>query len=520
MRWLLYIGFLLSAGWVISQQNTLLLHSYFKDQLFDNSRNNRYNGGSFLPAFESDYDLNYVIRDSSKQYYELTEILFKKHLIEVKGSNYFLTISPVADLAYGKDLEDTNVRKLFQNTRGVFIEGDLFKNFSFSTAIFENQGRFSNYESAYYSSIGELYPNQINGVYTTQNAVIPGSARTKPFNKDGFDYGYATGNIIYRPHPSITLSAGNTSHFIGEGHRSLFMSDNSVPAPFLRGTFKISDKIQFNYLRMRLFNLMRRPVSTTVESYYESKAYSINYLSFKPNSKFSVSLFEGVIWSRGDSIVSRPANPLFYNPVPILSRLILSDTVVNSVLGIDVSLPILQGHRFYGQFAIGNLNPKSIAFQLGYRGYSLFGIGGLMAQLEYNNVSSGMYQSSNQRLNYSHYNLPMAHVKGNSFQEFVFRCNYEWKRLYADLKTIYYVVSDHSPLALLPVVKTLPADAGMDGNILHNTLEVGYRFNRKMNLTIFGNWQLRNYDLEPDHLKNGLVFVGLRTGINNHYNDF
>ena len=520
MKWLLNIVSLFVMGWAFSQQNTLLLHSYFKDRLFDNSRSNSYKGSSFLPAYESEYDLNYIIRDSSKQYYELTEILFKKHLIEVKGSNYSLTISPVADLAMGKDREDTNIRKLFQNTRGVFIEGDLLKNFSFSTSIFENQGRFSNYESSYYSSVGELYPNQSAGKYTTQNAVIPGSARTKPFNIDGFDYAYATGNIIYRPHRSITLSAGNTSHFIGDGYRSLLLSDNSVPAPFIRGTFRLSDKLQFNYLRMRLFNLMRRPVSTTVESYYESKAYSVNYLTFKPNQKFSVSLFEGVIWSRGDSIVSRPAHPMFYNPVPLISGLILPDSVVNSVIGVDLSVPFHKGQRVYGQFAIGNLDPEKIAFQLGYRGYNIFGTRDLMVQLEYNNVSSEMYQSNNQRLNYSHYNLPMAHVKGNSFQEFVFRCNYEWKRLYADLKTIYYVVSDHSPLALLPVLKTLPEETSKDGTILHNTVEVGYRFNRKMNLTIFGNWQLRNYDLEPDQLKNSLVFIGLRTGINNHYNDF
>ncbi|MFN5786772.1 MAG: hypothetical protein ACK46O_11665 [Flavobacteriia bacterium] len=520
MKWSVNIVFLLSAAWIFSQQNSLLLNSYFKDQLFNNARNKSYHGSSFLPAFETEYDLNNIIRDSSKQYYELTEILFKRHLIEVKGPNYYLTISPAADLLIGKDREDTNIRKLFQNTRGIFIEGDLMKNFSFSTSIFENQGRFSNYESNYYSAVGELYPNQNSGKYTTQNAVIPGSARTKPFNVDGFDYAYATGNIIYRPHRAITLSAGNTSHFIGDGYRSLLLSDNSVPAPFFRGTFRISDKLQFNYLRVRLLNLLRRPVSTTVESYYESKAYSVNYLTFKPNTKFSVSLFEGVVWSRGDSIVSRPANPMFYNPVPLISGLILPDSVANSVIGIDLSVPFYKGHRVYAQFALGNLNAKKTALQMGYRGYNLFGTRDLLVQIEYNNVSSGMYQSGNERLNYSHYNLPMAHVKGNSFQEFVFRANYGWNRIYADLKMVYYLVSEHSPLALLPVAKPLPADTGKDGTIFHNSIEVGYRFNRKMNLTIFGNWQLRNYDLNPDRVKNNLLFFGLRTGINNHYNDF
>lgn len=503
-----------------SQQNTLLLNSFFKDHLLDNSVSKPFRGTSFLPAFESEYDLNYAIRDSSKQYYELTEILFKKHLFEARGSNYFITISPVADLARGKDREDTNVRTLFQNTRGILVEGDLFTNFSFSTAIFENQARFSNYETAYYSSIGELYPNQSNGKYTTQNAVIPGSARTKPFDTDGFDYGYAVGNIVYKPHRSILICAGNTSQFIGDGYRSLFLSDNSVPAPFFRTVLKISDKLQFNYMRMRLMNLMRRPVSTSAESYYESKAFSVNYLTYQPTSKIALSLFEGVIWSRGDSITSVKANPLFYSPVPGIAGFILDQQQVNSILGLNLSILPAKGHRLYGQFAIGNLGGDKIAYQLGYRGYALGGIKNLFVQLEYNNVSKDMYQSANSRLNYSHYNLPLAEVKGSGFQEFIIRSNYEWKRIYADLKFIYYILQkNYSETSLLPVQKSI-ASPHEGGTIQHTQLEIGYRFNRKMNLSIFGSVTLRNYDVDPSLNKATLLLFGLRTGINNHYSDF
>lgn len=173
MRKLIPYLFLILAFQSFCQQNSTLLHSYFKDQLYNNSRSNAYQGSGFLPVMESEYNLTEIIRDSSKQYYDFTEKVFKKHVIEVKGSNYFLTISPILDLSMGKDRSDTNERRLFQNTRGVFVEGDLYKNFSFSTAIYENQGRYSNYETAYYSSLGELYPNQSAGKYTTQNAVIP-----------------------------------------------------------------------------------------------------------------------------------------------------------------------------------------------------------------------------------------------------------------------------------------------------------------------------------------------------------
>ena len=211
---ILTYGLLIIAIQSFAQQNTQLLHSYFKDQLFNNSRSEVYVGSSFLPVIESEYNINYIIRDSSKQYYDFTEVLFKKHLLEAKGENYKLTISPIFDFAMGKDLKDTTHSTLFQNTRGLFIEGDLLKNFSFMTSVYENQSRFNQYETSYYSSLGEMYPQGTN--YITQNAVIPGAGRTKPFKTNGFDYAYAIGNIVYRPIQALAVIAGNSAQFIGD----------------------------------------------------------------------------------------------------------------------------------------------------------------------------------------------------------------------------------------------------------------------------------------------------------------
>ena len=499
----------------MGQQNTLLLHSFFKDCLLDNSEKNSSVGSSFFPKFESETGVNSRLKDSSLQYYDVTETLFKKHLFEVKGQNYYLTISPVLDLAKGKDLSDTSERKLFQNTRGFYIEGDLFKNFSFSTSLFENQSRFAQYESAYYSSVGELYPNASEG-YTTQNAVIPGSGRTKPFKETGFDYAYAIGNIVYKPHRSILLSAGNTSHFIGDGHRSMLLSDNSAPAPFFRSTFQLSPKWKFDYLRMRLVNLLRKPASSSVESYYETKGYSVNYLSYLPNPKLCISFFEGVVWSRGDSILSKKVHPLYYNPIPLVANLSLSEKEIYSIIGLNLSYSLVPKHRFYGQFALGNLDAKQVAYQIGYRGYNYFGWKNFMVQLEYNSVSKNMYSSSNPRLNYSHYNLPLSHSKGSSFQEFILRSNYERKRFYVDIKSIVYLVKDYSSLDLLAVQKIVTRETG---SIFLQKMELGYRFNKKMNLTIFSSLQFRT-EMFSEKQHSNQIFIGIRTGITNHYNDF
>ena len=516
LRVSVFTAFLISSFASVGQQNTVLMHSFFKDRMHMHLDNKVAPNGSFLPVFESQFSTNEALRDSSKQYYELTEMIYKKHLFEAKGTNYFLTISPILDFSIGKDKKDTSERRLFQNTRGIFVEGDLLKNFSFSTAFYENQARFTRYESAYYSEIGELYPNQSLGQYNTQNAVVPGSARTKPFKIDGFDYAFAVGNLVYKPTKWLILSAGNTSHFVGDGYRSVLLSDNGVPSPFFRVSTHFLKKWQFNAMRTRLINLMRKPVSTTVEAYYETNGYSSNYLTFQPNEKWSFSLFEGIVWSKGDSITSTKVNPLFYNPVPLIASFALSKEEVNSVLGLNIGFVLNENNRFYGQIAVGDLNLKKAAMQLGFRGFNYFGLKDFMLQVEFNSVTKGMYQSDNSRLNYSQYNLPMAHVKGNSFHEFIVRSNYEWKRCYIDFKSIVYVLSNYSSLDLLPVTKI---DNPETGKVVLLTTELGYRFNRKMNLNLFGGVNLRS-DVNAGIGNAQYIFVGLRTGINNRYTDF
>ena len=500
-----------------AQHNTVLMNTFFRDRFYAHTANDEVITSGLYPVYESQYDLNKKLADSTKQYYELTEILFKKHLIEVKGKDYFLTISPVADLRMGRDRRDTLGRKLYQNTRGILIEGDLLKNFSFSTSFYENQARFADYESNYYTSLGELYPNQATGKYNPQNAMIPGAARTKPFDGDGFDYAYAQGNMVYRMNERIYISAGNTPHFVGDGYRSVLYSDNSAGTPFLRGDFKFLKNLEFTYLRSRLLNLMRKPVSTTVEANYEQKGMAMHYLTYKiPAANMAISLFESTIWYKGDSLTGARTNPMFFQPLPFLSEMLIDQNKISSVTGLNMSVLLKRSHRLYGQFALTDLDLDRYALQLGYRGTNLFKLKDLMVQLEYNQISSGMYRSENRRLNYVNFNLPMAHPKGNSFSEFLIRGNYEIKRFYADLSMIFYTLKDYSSIDLLPVYREVDLQSG---SLTIQQAEIGYRMNRKMNLSVFGSLTNRTENW-GDKKQNTVIMLGFRTGINNHYNDF
>jgi hypothetical protein len=130
-------------------------------------------------------------------------------------------------------------------------------------------------------------------------------------------------------------------------------------------------------------------------------------------------------------------------------------------------------------------------------------------------ASETMYQSKFSRLNYSNHNLPMAHTKGNAFKELVLRFNWEYKRCYIDLKSISYYLENFNRTALLPIPKS---NISTDGFVFLNQLEIGYRFNKKINLTIFANCIYRYNNATKS--QNLILSTGIRTALINHYNDY
>lgn len=513
MRKVLFFIVLLINLPAFGQQNTLLMHSFYKDRMYESNYIPSYKGNGFYPVLESEHDLSQNLKDSTKQYYDLTAVLFKKHLLEFKGDDYYLTISPAIDFTYARDLEDTAATKLFQNTRGVYVEGDLFKNFSFSTSFFENQSRNARYESLYYTTHGELYPKS-NG-YSMQNAVLPGAGRTKDFKEGGFDYAYAIGNIVYKATDWLTIIGGNNQQFIGDGYRSLLLSDNSYSAPYYRLIFKLNNKWSFNYLRSKQLNLIRKPISSTVESYYDPKSYAVNYVSYQATPTLAISFFEGSQYSRGDSLNSKRANPLYFNPIPFVGGFALSDQDVFSIYGLNIGWTLKERTRIYSQITT-NSAFNDAGIQLGVRLSEPFNTNNLFVQIEGNHVGNSLYHSSNPRLNYAHYNLPLAHPKGEGFTEFIVRGNYEWNRIYIDLKAIYYLLNNYSSVDLLPINIDTQHESY---SVLYGATELGYRFNKKYNLNLFGSLIYRSTTQEFG-INATIVNIGLRTGLINHYTDF
>ena len=170
----------------------------------------------------------------------------------------------------------------------------------------------------------------------------------------------------------------------------------------------------------------------------------------------------------------------------------------------------------YSQLALSFLETDKASFQLGGRWYSPFGVKNLMLQGEYNNVPNGIYAARNNRMNYAQYNLPIAHVKGQGFEEVVFRINYSYKRAYIDWKSIHYSLHNYQNTSLV----VAPIDySKFHASIYHQQIEIGYRFNSLMNLKAFIRSVYRASN-ELNHRQTSVVVLGVSTDLIHHYNDF
>ena len=463
----------------------------------------------FMPTLDLKLNLE---QDSSFKPSPISNIgrakgFFQKHfmenyLFEVHEGNVKLFVSPLVNFQLGKNLVGEDEPYLFQNSRGFYVKGSLLKNFSFCSAFVENQARFSVYETDYIARHGEFYST------LQQNGVVPGGGRTKPFKDGGYDYAYAIGSFLYKPIESLEIRAGNAQKFIGSGYRSLLLSDHSYQSPNLEIKFAFNEKWSYGMRKTRLFNLIRKPEYSTVEGYYQPKAHGLNFLEYKFNNKLSFGLYEQSIWSMGDTTTQNP-NALFYMPLPMLG---LTQSTNYNLYGLNASEVLGKKVRLYQQFILSGFELKKMGLQLGVRVYDL--IPNSMLQLEYNKVGEELYSSINPRMSFTHYNLPLAHPKGQGFHEFILRLNYSWKRIYCESKSIIFWLNNFNERDLLPVPVS---STTFNDYLIHQQIELGYRINPKINFCLFVRGVYRKFNVENNQM---LLHFGLSTNLFSSYNDY
>ncbi|MFL1010762.1 energy transducer TonB [Flavisericum labens] len=460
--------------------------------------------------------------------------LWNEHLVQLQGKDYWFTIDPIFDLQLGNDAEAGST---YNNTRGLLVQGGLGKKLNFYTTVFESQGRFADYVNRYSESLKAFGPDP---------AIIPGRGIAKRFKTDSYDYPVAEAYLSYAPTDFMNIQFGHGKNFIGDGYRSLLMSDVASPHPFLKLNTKFW-KIKYTNTWMWLKDVRDEVVA---DKAFLTKYMANHYLSWNVSKRLNIGLFESVLWTNSNN---RGFDVNYLNPI-IFYRAIEFETgqgAGNALLGASAKYKFNDNINAYGQFILDEFSLGDIkggdkswknkyGYQLGVKYYNAFKVDNLMFQFEYNRIRPYTYSHNTIVLNYAHNNQSMAHLWGANFSEVILIGRYRYKRWYGNAKFIFgmrgldynnstddfsYGGDIYRDYDDRPFDTGIEVGQGIKTNSFYGNLQAGYLINPTSNLKIFTDVTIRNFNPEASTAStfesNTVWFnFGIRTDLFNWYFDF
>ncbi|MCB2378915.1 hypothetical protein LGH70_15040 [Hymenobacter sp. BT635] len=332
-------------------------------------------------------------------------------LFHVETPDFTLRVNPVVYFQAGKDSDSDGLR--YTNTRGVQVEGTVDGRLGFYTFVADNQ-----------MAVPAYVQNRV-----VRDTIVPHEGYWKYFKgkTDQYDFLSARGYLTYAATKHINVQLGHDRNFIGNGYRSLILSDYSAPYFFL----KLNTRIwKFNYQNLFAELTADRREADQV---YPKKYMALHHLSLDVTPTFNVGVFESVMFSRGKGRFElQYLNPIiFYRSV---EQQIGSED--NSLLGMDFKWNILRRGQIYGQVVLDELVVSQIrsgngwwankqAFQLGGKYIDVAGIPNLDIQAEFNYIRPYTYQHEDSYRNYQHYQQPLAHPMGANLYEILGIVSYQ-----------------------------------------------------------------------------------------------
>ncbi len=454
--------------------------------------------------------------------------LFDEHLFPIVGPDYWISIDPVIDVRLGKDNLTENYT--FQNTRAIRVEGALGQKFSFSSTIAENYARFPAFLNRY--------------AWVNRPAVVPGYGLNKSEYLQYIDYPYAAGYMAYKPSKFFFFELGHGKHFIGEGYRSLLLSDNATNYPY----FKVEATFwHVKYTTMWTAYQDLRP-EYEQDGVYRKKFSAIHYISWNATKKLNFGFFESVIWYNANR---RGFDVNFLNPLIFFktAEYEAGSNASNTVVGLSARYKLPHKIDVYGQFVLDEMTVdkffgepgywgNKFGYQIGLKYHDAFKIPNLFMRLEYNQVRPYTYGHGT-ITNYGHNYQALAHPWGANFKETLFEVQYRKNRLYVhNTLTLGQKGFDYpnNPESFGGDIYHYirPEDKSNDkyllqgnlGKIVMNQMEAGYILNPATHLKLFGGliYRKTEIDQETPTIKNETtkyIYLGVKTHLwNDHYDVF
>jgi hypothetical protein len=511
-----------------SQLKTPFTHFSY-NELITNAPDSLHTGLKPLHFFEIPekmYSRNYtdLLMDKKSKF---GKKLFNEHLFIIQDKNYFVTIDPIIDWRLGKD-NLTSDHYIFQNTRGIRVEGQIGKQVSFSSSIVENWARFPKFLDRY---AWYYYP-----------PIVPGFGLNKSEDRNYIDYPYAEGYLAYKPSKYFFFELGHGKHFIGEGYRSLLLSDNATVYPY----FKIEAtfwKVKYTTMWTAYQNIRPEYQKNGV---FKKKYSAIHFIDWHALPKLHLGFFETVVWYNENR---RGFDVNFLNPLIFFKTVEYEagSNGSNTILGLNFKYEAPYKIHFYGQLILDEMtvnkffNEKGywankFGYQLGVKSFREFNEHKIFGRLEYNTVRPYTYSHGLELVNYTHDYESLAHPFGANFTEFLVETQYRYKRLYwnniltyakkgFDFDDTYHYGGDLNNY-IYPENKsdehyTLQGNLG---KLFQNKTEFGYILNPALHLKVFAGaiYRKTSIDQETNLIKNETskyFYLGIKTHLWNERTD-
>jgi hypothetical protein len=374
------------------------------------------NDGEKKSSFESKYILNdnrewvRTFEQVSKKQNKLKLWNYPADFFSIDEQDFTLKINPVLDLRGGMTLGDAQIdtikslrnRIQYTNGRGLEMRGRIGNKIGFYSRLIEYQERF---------------PFYLNN-YTDYYNAMQGGSRYVPFKRGGYDYRDSRGYITFSPIKQINIIFGQDKNFIGDGYRSLLLSDVSAPYTFLKFQTKVW---KLNYTN--LFTKFVSEYNVGRDQLIAIKYGAFHYLNINLNKRVNIGLFESVIFHRPHFDIS------YLNPI-IFYRAVEHDlgSPDNVMLGGTFKVIPCRNYLVYGQLAVDDWKffdlikntgwwGNRMGAQAGVKAVDFLSINNLDVQVEVNVVKPYTYAHYDSISNYSHYNQPLAHPYGSNFFE-------------------------------------------------------------------------------------------------------
>ena len=366
-----------------------------------------------------------------------------------------------------------------------------------------------------------------------------------------FNYHNYIGYASYSPSKYFNFQLGSDRNFIGEGYRSLLLSDNAKNYPF----FKVTTSVW----KLKYVNLFTnfKDVTNTVGDYSKSpnKFATIHYLSWNINKRINLGFFESIVFQNRDTTKKFGYDINYLNPIiffrPVEYAMGSAD---NALMGLNYRVKLNNKMQTYGQVVIDEFLLSSIkadikkiirpndatilsgwwankyGFQFGYKWFDVLKIKNLQFQAEYNYVRPYTYSHGSVLQKYGHFNQALAHPLGSNFMEGIFFVRYYLNNVLFELKFSNAVYGEdltgqnYGRDIFKSYIKR-PSDygnftaQGLKTNLSYVDFKINYLINPKSNLTAELGCNNRYLSSSAQSFNTRYVYLGLRTAISNAYFD-